>query len=190
MATGAFITIEEEIEKVMKDNFDISLFRKAYNRATTIAGIDARSFLVKNCPVSAGYELKDGKIGRKKGGRVQESLQGGADGIWKHDHLSYDHEVGSNVVYAEAIISQDGKHSGGPYEIRPKCKKYLVFAVGPNLKTDVVRTKKVTHPGAKEIASRKTGRSVALLTQAKELVEKNGEGYVDNAIKHYLKAFQ
>jgi hypothetical protein len=186
----AIIEISSNLDEVVEKAFSPALLHTALNRAVTIAGVDARSYMVEKTPVSAGWEFKGGKIGRKVGGRVQQSLQGGPNSIWKHDSTEISQTIGSNVAYADAIISQDGKHSGGPYQIRPKRKKYLVFPVGPNPKTDVVRTKLVTHPGAKEIARRKTGKSVAIMTQAKDMVEANGEKYVENAVKYVMGAFK
>lgn len=195
MSTGAFIEILSDIEQVVGKSLAPSLLARALNRATTMAGVDARGWLIKpvgnsRCPVSKGFEFKDkGKIGNKTGGRLLASLGGRKDGVWTHDNLTYTHTLGSNVVYAEAIISQDGKHSGGPYIIRARYKPFLVFPLGPN-KSDIVRTKQVTHPGAKEIGRRKTGKAVALLTQAKDYVEAHGQEYVNNAIEHYMEAFR
>lgn len=184
------IEIQQDIARIIGAAIDPTLLKVALNRAVTIAGVDARSFMVENCPVSAGWEFKGNGIGRKVGGRLQSSLQGGPNGIWKHNDAEISQTIGSNVKYADSIISQDGKHSGESYEIRPKRKKYLVFPVGPNPKTDVVRTKLVIHPGAKEIAMRQTGKAVAIMTQAKDMVEAGGEKYVKDAVEAVMEAFR
>ncbi len=180
------ITLTSDVEKIVGQICNPAQLHTALNRAVTVAAVDARSFMIKACPVSIGYEFKDRKIGRKVGGRLMASLQGGVDAIWKHNDIEMSHTIGSNVKYADAIISQDGKHSGGPYEIRPKRKKFLVFPIGPNT---VVRTTKVTHPGAKEIARRKTGKSIAIMTQGKDYVEERADKYVGNAVKRVLKGW-
>ena len=188
---NAIIELKGDLAKIVSGAFPSGALKAALNRAVTVAGVDARSFMIDRCPVSDAWQFTGkGKIGRRPSGRLKNSLQGGVDGIWRHDTGQISQTIGSNVKYADAIISQDGEHSGGPYVIRPKNKKWLVFPIGPNPKTDIVRTAKVTHPGAKEIARRKTGKSVAIMTQAKDWVEARGEIYVKNAVKATMEIFR
>lgn len=189
----ATIELTGNLEKIVGQAFPPGALKAALNRAVTVAMVDARNFIVNVKPplVSKGWQFKGGgKIGPKTGGRLLASLSGGPDNIWQQNEAKMERRLGSNVKYADCILSQDDELGGEPFVIRPKNKKYLVFPIGPNPKTDIVRAKSVTHPGAKEIGRRKTGKSVALLTQAKELVEKGGEKYVKDAVRITMEVFR
>ena len=69
----AIIEISSNLDEVIDKAFSPALLKSALNRAVTIAGVDARSFMVEKTPVSAGWEFNGGKIGRKVGGRLQLS---------------------------------------------------------------------------------------------------------------------
>lgn len=192
MATS-IIELNNNLAEVVGEALAPSLLKVALNRAVTIAGTDARSWMADNCPVSDAWMIvpksRPTKIMRKKNQLVW-SLKGGPNGIWKQNPGEISTTIGSDLPYAESALSQDGKHSGGPYDITPKKGKYLVFAIGPNPKTDIVRMEMVTHPGAKEIGRRKTGKNVAIMTQAKERVEAGGDKYVSDAVKFVMEIFR
>ena len=100
--------------------------------------------------------------------------RGGVDNYYRRDKARHVVEFGSNLKYAPSIIENTD-----PYQIRPKRKKFLWFALGPT-KADVVYTKKVTHPGGRKITG-KGGN--ALLPRVAQEVERTAPGILETIIR-------
>jgi len=145
------------------------------NAVVLVAGIDARSLAVPQVPVSDGWMFKNSTIGKKTGGRLRASIQGGAEGVFRHDPGKHELHFGTNVKYAGAILCIDDRSKGNPFTIRAKRAPFLVFPIGPKT---VVRTKSVVHPGAKNITGK--GSDKPLFERVAGTIESNAEKYIKN----------
>jgi hypothetical protein len=169
-----------DLQKIMQKNWNPAQIGPLLNAVILVAGIDARSMAVPQTPVSDGWMFKDGKIGKKTGGYLRSTLQGGADSIWQVDNSKHELHFGTKVKYAGAVICEDDKSHGNPFVIKAKNKPFLVFPIS---RTQVVRTKQVTHPGAKKLTGLGSGK--ALFTRVADFVESNAEKYVKGVAQKF-----
>jgi hypothetical protein len=172
---GEFLTLKlDKFPEVLR-MVDPRQMPELCNAVVLVAGIDARSLAVPETPVSKGWMFKDGKIGKKTGGRLRSSISGGPDSVWTHNTQRYELHFGTNVKYAGAIIAADEKSKGEPFEIHAKPGKWLVFPISA---TKVVKTKKVTHPGATALTGK--GKGKPLFGRIADFLETNSEKYIKN----------
>jgi hypothetical protein len=152
-------------------------------RSIQVAGLDAekwtKEFEMKRPrkePWEWSYSKGQGFTIRKSSrNRLLQSLsRGGVGNIW--EEKKFEITYGSNVKYAPAIIGDTD-----PFDIRPRKAKALIFAVGPNPKTDIIFAKKVTHPGGKKLTG--DGNNYGLLTRVGKVIESNAQTYLINAAK-------
>jgi len=177
------ISIETKELKEFMDKYPL-LIPKVIESAVQIAGLDAESLSKKyekerekrSTYEVFGYSKGSGfSIRPRPNGRLAASLsRGGPNNIWEES--KYQIIFGSNVKYAASIIGDTD-----PYVIKPKTKRFLIFAVGPNPKTDIRFAKQVTHPGGKALTG--DGKNMGLLSRVAMVIEKNSQVYLDAGAK-------
>jgi len=141
---------------------------------------DAEKEAIEGCPVSHGwlpeFDGKNVSVRKRRSGMLRMSLKrGGTKNYYRRDESRHTVEFGTNLKYAPSILENTD-----PYTIRPKRKKFLWFALGPK-SSDIVYTKKVTHPGGKAI----TGKGGdATLPRVAKATERNAPSVLDMLLRN------
>jgi hypothetical protein len=168
MARVIEIDTHELIDMIETIQLSIVAVPMMRDQVVKAGGIEARDFSLPKTPVSDGWMWQRGGIVKRPSGTLLAAMAGGKGSIF---HLNstlhqFSYGVDQRVPYAPSIIADDNVHQGRPYLIKAKNKPFLCFAVSA---TEMVRKRRVVHPGGIALTGAGTGR--ALLSRARVYVE-------------------